>query len=87
MCLSDQLRRSGPDIDEPLPSARGKIWKLMERLSTGGLRDKYNIPVVPPIPALLEGLHPTLLMILTHQHHTASVGGHCLGKLHLGIVI
>ena len=47
-------------VDDPSPSAGGKIWKLMKRLSTGGLRDKYQAQnAAPPVPALPEGLLST----------------------------
>lgn len=46
-------------VDEPSPSAGGKIWKLMKRLSTGGLKDKYQAQVTPPVPSLPEGLLST----------------------------
>lgn len=47
-------------VDEPSPSAGGKIWKLMKRLSTGGLRDKYQAQeATPPVPALPEGVFQT----------------------------
>ena len=56
---STPSKSAGWSVDEPSPSAGGKIWKLMKRLSTGGLRDKYNVPVAPPVPALPEGLLQT----------------------------
>ncbi|KAI0925075.1 hypothetical protein AcW2_005770 [Taiwanofungus camphoratus] len=37
------------------PQAGGKWWKLVKRISTGGLRDKYRQPrgtTPPPVPAL-----------------------------------
>ncbi|KAH8103895.1 hypothetical protein BXZ70DRAFT_670466 [Cristinia sonorae] len=38
-------------------SAGGKLWKLMKRISTGGLRDKYTSdPAPPPVPALPKDL-------------------------------
>jgi hypothetical protein len=47
-------------VDEPSPSAGGKIWKLVKRLSTGGLREKYHAQeTAPPVPALPEGLLQT----------------------------
>ncbi|KAF7968200.1 hypothetical protein HWV62_31621 [Athelia sp. TMB] len=31
----------------------GKVWKLMKRISTGGLRDKYHVDkAAPPVPSL-----------------------------------
>lgn len=35
--------------------AKGKIWKLMKRISTGGLREKYHSEIAPPVPALPQG--------------------------------
>ena len=53
-------KSAGWSVDEPSPSAGGKIWKLMKRLSTGGLRDKYQAQeAAPPVPALPEGLLST----------------------------
>ena len=52
-------KSAGWSMDDPSPSAGGKIWKLMKRISTGGLRDKYNIQeAAPPVPALPKGLLP-----------------------------
>jgi len=46
-------------LDDSSPSTGGKIWKLMKRISTGGLKDKYNAhESAPPVPALPEGLLP-----------------------------
>jgi hypothetical protein len=53
-------KSAGWSLDDPLPSAGGKIWKLMKRISTGGLREKYTAQEeAPPVPALPEGLLPT----------------------------
>ncbi|THU78923.1 hypothetical protein K435DRAFT_37323 [Dendrothele bispora CBS 962.96] len=38
------LRETSPvnaTVSAPAPASKGKLWKLMKRLSTGGLRDKY----------------------------------------------
>ncbi|KAF9785147.1 hypothetical protein BJ322DRAFT_811898 [Thelephora terrestris] len=57
---STPSKSGGGSMDEPSPSAGGKIWKLMKRISTGGLRDKYQAQdTAPPVPALPEGLLPT----------------------------
>ena len=59
---STPSKSAGWSLDEPSPSpsTSGKIWKLMKRISTGGLRDKYNAnEATPPVPALPEGLLPT----------------------------
>lgn len=38
-------------------SPKGKLWKLVKRISTGGLRDKYvHDPSPPPVPALPKEL-------------------------------
>ncbi|KAI0796108.1 hypothetical protein C8Q75DRAFT_361635 [Abortiporus biennis] len=38
-------------------SSSGKLWKLMKRISTGGLRDKYkDIVPPPPVPSLPKDL-------------------------------
>ena len=56
---STYSKSAGWSLDDP-PSAGGKIWKLMKRISTGGLREKYNVQeAAPPVPALPEGLLPT----------------------------
>lgn len=53
-------KSAGWSVDEPSPSTGGKIWKLVKRLSTGGLRDKYNAhETAPPVPALPEALLQT----------------------------
>ncbi|KAH9947025.1 hypothetical protein B0H21DRAFT_808033 [Amylocystis lapponica] len=42
------------DADDDSPTS-GKFWKLVKRISTGGLRDKYKPPrdsSPPPVPAL-----------------------------------
>ena len=50
----------GWSMDDPSPSPGGKIWKLMKRISTGGLKEKYNLQeVAPPVPALPKGITPT----------------------------
>lgn len=62
----------------------GKIWKLMKRLSTGGLRDRYQIDkVAPPVPAIPQELlrsaaqsttprqTDTLTRIMTSPEHMA----------------
>ena len=50
-------KSAGCPLDEPSPSTGGKIWKLMKRISTGALKDKYNAQeATPPVPALPEGL-------------------------------
>ena len=50
-------KSAGWPSDDHSPSTSGKIWKLMKRISTGGLRDKYNAQEdAPPVPALPEGL-------------------------------
>jgi len=57
---STPSKSAGWALDDPSPSASGKIWKLMKRISTGGLREKYNMQeTAPPVPALPEGLLPT----------------------------
>ncbi|KAJ7735000.1 hypothetical protein B0H16DRAFT_134993 [Mycena metata] len=42
---------------EPALGGGSKIWKLMKRISTGGLKEKYdragrNLPPIPPLPPL-----------------------------------
>ena len=57
---STPSKSAGWPGDEPSPSAGGKIWKLVKRLSTGGLKDKYQAQdSTPPVPALPEGLLST----------------------------
>ena len=52
-------KSAGWSMDDPPPSAGGKIWKLMKRISTGGLRDKYSTQeAAPPVPALPKGILP-----------------------------
>ena len=52
-------KSAGWSVDDPSPSTGGKIWKLMKRISTGGLREKYNVQeAAPPVPALPKGLLP-----------------------------
>jgi len=52
-------KSGGWSLDDASPSTSGKLWKLMKRISTGGLREKYNTQeVAPPVPALPEGLLP-----------------------------
>ncbi|CAL1715384.1 unnamed protein product [Somion occarium] len=49
-------------------SSGGKLWKLMKRISTGGLRDKYHRePTPPPVPALPKNLLPASRMTLDIQ--------------------
>ena len=56
---STPSKSAGWFTDDPPPSAGGKIWKLMKRLSTGGLRDKYSTQeATPPVPALPKELLP-----------------------------
>jgi len=48
-------------------SSGGKLWKLMKRISTGGLRDKYgatrdSLPP-PPVPALPKDILPSRLTL------------------------
>ena len=58
--VSTPSKSGGWSVDEPSPSAGGKLWKMMKRISTGGLRDKYQAQgAAPPVPALPEGLLPT----------------------------
>ena len=58
-------------VDEP-PSAGGKIWKLMKRISTGGLREKYQAQeAAPPVPALPERLLPPLPPTPKFKAHSA----------------
>jgi len=50
-------KSGGWSLDDASPSTSGKLWKLMKRISTGGLREKYNTQeAAPPVPALPEGL-------------------------------
>jgi hypothetical protein len=57
---STPTKSSGWSVDDPSPSAGGKIWKLMKRISTSGLKDRYYAQeVAPPVPALPEGLLAT----------------------------
>ncbi|KAJ8516323.1 hypothetical protein ONZ45_g6355 [Pleurotus djamor] len=65
-------QQSPPPTNEPPPAEEtkkkndpsvlnsGKIWKLMKRISSGALRDRYAEPP-PPVPALPKGFsaHPT----------------------------
>ncbi|KAJ7638323.1 hypothetical protein FB45DRAFT_399001 [Roridomyces roridus] len=39
---------------EPALGGGNKIWKLMKRISTGGLKEKYerNLPPIPPLPPM-----------------------------------
>jgi len=56
---STPSKSGGWSLDDASPSASGKLWKLMKRISTGGLREKYNVQeAAPPVPALPEGLLP-----------------------------
>ena len=53
-------KSGGWSLDDASPSTSGKLWKLMKRISTGGLREKYDIQeAAPPVPALPEGLLST----------------------------
>jgi len=57
---STPSKSGGWSLDDASPSTSGKLWKLMKRISTGGLREKYNTQeAAPPVPALPEGLLPT----------------------------
>lgn len=59
LSASTLSKPAGWSMDDPSPSASGKIWKLMKRLSTGGLRDKYiSQEAAPPVPALPKGIIP-----------------------------
>lgn len=60
-------------------SPGGKLWKLMKRISTGGLRDKYHgrASTPPPVPALPKNLQPMSAPRLTldiHKHSQGNVG-------------
>ena len=60
LSASTLSKPAGWSTDDPSPSTGGKIWKLMKRISTGGLKDKYNSQeVAPPVPALPKGLTST----------------------------
>ena len=53
-------KSGGWSLDGHSPSTGGKIWKIVKRISTGGLREKYTAQeAAPPVPALPEGLLPT----------------------------
>ncbi|KAG5643580.1 hypothetical protein DXG03_000633 [Asterophora parasitica] len=43
---------SGTPSPSPSAASGGKIWKLVKRISTGGLREKYAAEEAPPVPAL-----------------------------------
>lgn len=69
----------GKDRDDEL-SPGGRWWKLVKRISTGGLRDKYQQdPAPPPVPALpqyLSSLTPsrTTMEIASRNMHGEEVG-------------
>lgn len=53
--ISSRKSRDGSHHEESSPS--GKWWKLVKRISTGGLRDKYRPDdAPPPVPALPQDL-------------------------------
>ena len=61
------------DGGSPAGSGGNRFWKLMRRISVGGLREKYHdVEPPPPVPALprdLQHLHPSRSndSALTHQ--------------------
>ncbi|KAK7687669.1 hypothetical protein QCA50_008884 [Cerrena zonata] len=75
-----------PIADEDSPRSRhreeesspgGKLWKLMKRISTGGLRDKYHgrESTPPPVPALPKNLQPMSAPRLTLDIHKTNHQG------------
>ncbi|THH17848.1 hypothetical protein EW146_g3058 [Bondarzewia mesenterica] len=50
----------------------GKLWRLMKRISTGGLRDRYNSAgsSPPPVPALPKDMKPHPTSRTTFELHT-----------------
>ncbi|TFY73192.1 hypothetical protein EWM64_g10820, partial [Hericium alpestre] len=50
-------REKGQEEEEDV-SPGGKLWKLVKRISTGGLRDRYQSggSIPPPVPAIPKGL-------------------------------
>lgn len=52
------------------PSVGGKLWKLVKRISTGGLRDKYNETAPPPVPPIPQDA------IFRHDPTTREDGRH-----------
>ncbi|KAI0718078.1 hypothetical protein C8T65DRAFT_532227, partial [Cerioporus squamosus] len=56
--MSRSSRIKGKDREDEM-SPGGKWWKLVKRISTGGLREKYqHDPAPPPVPALPEHVYP-----------------------------
>ncbi|KDQ51079.1 hypothetical protein JAAARDRAFT_542015 [Jaapia argillacea MUCL 33604] len=51
--------------EEASPS--GKLWKLMKRISSGGLREKFQDSAPPPVPAIPKDL------LFTPPHRTATI--------------
>ncbi|KAJ8694684.1 hypothetical protein PTI98_007339 [Pleurotus ostreatus] len=58
----------------------GKIWKLMKRLSTGGLREKYA-EAPPPVPALPKELLGRIALGSNDAAHTQDPKGLDLSRL------
>ncbi|RPD64033.1 hypothetical protein L226DRAFT_370651 [Lentinus tigrinus ALCF2SS1-7] len=84
---SRSSRLKGKDREDEM-SPGGKWWKLMKRISTGGLREKYqHDPAPPPVPALPQYISPapgrTTMDITTSrdaQGHEVSENGVLLRK-------
>ncbi|RDX50827.1 hypothetical protein OH76DRAFT_364266 [Lentinus brumalis] len=56
--MSRSSRIKGKDREDEM-SPGGKWWKLVKRISTGGLREKYqHDPAPPPVPALPQYIPP-----------------------------
>ncbi|TCD69088.1 hypothetical protein EIP91_008730 [Steccherinum ochraceum] len=68
--LKHEKSKSKDKEDEPSPSG-SKLWKLMKRISTGGLRDKYQAShrasSPPPVPALPKDILPSRLTLDIQQ--------------------
>ena len=63
--------------EEAEGSTGGKLWKLMKRISTGGLRDKYqsrDSAPPPPVPALPKDLPSRLTLDIQNSPSDELVG-------------
>lgn len=64
---------------EPALGGGSKIWKLMKRISTGGLKEKYDrgprsLPPIPPLPAMPD--LPPVPQLSKENFEAKSADGH-----------